>query len=167
MAWQNSFRSLNGSGFYFSWLVWITGINSTGLKHTEAIKSSPIFKQFNIKGVNVITQNQSFFPPSWYLNYTLLQNQNPEVQINLALLYHHNVSENAAFPKGTATVVYCKFSSKNIRVLSSAGGGEMNDTDEEKDKERERARVRRNAGKGKGSKEAGLCVRLCVFMDSL
>lgn len=47
--------------------------------------------------------------------------------------------------------------------MSSAGGGEMNDTDEGKDEGRE-SKDKGKSGEMKGSKETGLCSHLCIFL---
>lgn len=54
---------------------------------------------------------------------------------------------------------------KHPSTVSSAAGGEMNDTDEGKDEGRE-SKDKEKSGEMKGSKEAGLCSRLCVFMNT-
>lgn len=94
-----------------------------------------------------------------------MQNQNPEVQIIIALLYHPKISQNAGSLKALRLSSIAHSPPKTLSTVSSAGGGQMNDTDQWKDKGRE-TKNEEKSREMKGSKEAGLCVHLCVFVNT-
>lgn len=82
------------------------------------------------------------------------QKQSPELQLNLALVYHPKRSQNAGYRKASRRSSIAHSAPREMqRTVSSAGGAERNCTDEQKAKREE------------GDEKLVFCSRLCVLMD--